>query len=190
MSLEKTSESVESNLGLNITVSTWPCRVFPYTPPGPGASTISLGSPFQYLLSHPVQKLRLISKLGALSACPVTGSPGEETDPASLEPPFRELQRVIRVSPKRPPLQAQKPQLPQLQLPTLVLQRDVVHCPASRPYQRPFHYFVDQNEISITIPSSKNGAPAGCARSQARGASPPCPRPRSLPGSARPAGLP
>ncbi|KAK4810095.1 LOW QUALITY PROTEIN: hypothetical protein QYF61_008071 [Mycteria americana] len=94
----------------------------------PGQPVPMLGYPFSEVKFPNIQSKPLLAQLEAISSRPITCYLGEETNPTSLQPPFRQFDKV---SPQPPFLQAEQPQLPQPLLIRLVLQTlQQLRCPS------------------------------------------------------------
>ncbi|KAK4810331.1 hypothetical protein QYF61_018273 [Mycteria americana] len=57
----------------------------------PGQPVPMLDNPFSEVKSPHIQSKPPLAQLEAISSCPITCYLGEETDPTSLQPPFRQL---------------------------------------------------------------------------------------------------
>ncbi|KAK4812051.1 LOW QUALITY PROTEIN: hypothetical protein QYF61_026189 [Mycteria americana] len=94
----------------------------------PGQPVPMLDNPFSEVTFPNIQSKPPLAQLEAISSCPITYNLGEETDPTSLHPPFRQFDKV---SPQPPFLQAEQPQLPQPLPISLVLQTlHQLRCPS------------------------------------------------------------
>ncbi|KAK4814695.1 LOW QUALITY PROTEIN: hypothetical protein QYF61_025521 [Mycteria americana] len=101
----------------------------------PGQPVPMLDNPFSNEIFPNIQSKPPLAQLEAISSCPITSYLGEETDPTSLHPPFRQLDKV---SPQPPLLQAKQPQLPQPLPISLVLQTlPQLRCPSLDTLQPP-----------------------------------------------------
>ncbi|KAK4813151.1 LOW QUALITY PROTEIN: hypothetical protein QYF61_013116 [Mycteria americana] len=99
----------------------------------PGQPVPVLDNPFSEVKFPNIQSKPPLAQLGAISSCPIACYLGEETDPTSLQPPFRQLDKV---SPQPPFLQAKQSQLPQPLPISLVLQTlHQLRCPSLDSHQ-------------------------------------------------------
>ncbi|KAK4817189.1 LOW QUALITY PROTEIN: hypothetical protein QYF61_003582, partial [Mycteria americana] len=94
----------------------------------PGQPGPMLDNPFSEVTFPDIQSKPPLAQLEAISSRPITCDLGEETDPTSLQPPFRQFDEV---SPQPPFLQAEQPQVPQPLPISLVLQTlPQLRCPS------------------------------------------------------------
>ncbi|KAK4808949.1 LOW QUALITY PROTEIN: hypothetical protein QYF61_013583, partial [Mycteria americana] len=94
----------------------------------PGQPVPMLDNPFSEEIFPNIQSKPPLPQLEAIASSPITCYLGEETDPTSLQPPFRPFDEV---SPQPPFLQAQQPQVPQPLPISLVLQTlPQLRCPS------------------------------------------------------------
>ncbi|KAK4809817.1 LOW QUALITY PROTEIN: hypothetical protein QYF61_014285 [Mycteria americana] len=94
----------------------------------PGQSVPMLDNPLGEEKFPNIQSKPPLAQLEAISSRPITCDLGEETDPTSLQPPFRPFDEV---SPQPPFLQAKQSQLPQPLLIRLLLQTlPQLRCPS------------------------------------------------------------
>ncbi|KAK4817461.1 LOW QUALITY PROTEIN: hypothetical protein QYF61_015616 [Mycteria americana] len=94
----------------------------------PGQPVPMLDHPFSEVKFPNIQSKPPLAQLEAISSHPITCYLGEETDPTSLQPPFRQFDEV---SPQPPSLQAKQPQVPQPLPISLVLQTlPQLRCPS------------------------------------------------------------
>ncbi|KAK4809926.1 LOW QUALITY PROTEIN: hypothetical protein QYF61_023413 [Mycteria americana] len=94
----------------------------------PGQPVPVLENPFGEEIFPNIQSKPPLEQLEAISSRPITCDLGEETDPTSLQPPFRPFDEV---SPQPPFLQAEQPQVPQPLPISLVLQTlPQLRCPS------------------------------------------------------------
>ncbi|KAK4809855.1 LOW QUALITY PROTEIN: hypothetical protein QYF61_021315 [Mycteria americana] len=94
----------------------------------PGQPGPVLDNPFGEVKFPHIQSKPPLVQLEAISSRPITCDLGEETDPTSLQPPFRPFDEV---SPQPPSLQAEQPQVPQPLPISLVLQTlPQLRCPS------------------------------------------------------------
>ncbi|KAK4809752.1 LOW QUALITY PROTEIN: hypothetical protein QYF61_008873 [Mycteria americana] len=94
----------------------------------PGQPVPMLDNPFSEEKFPNIQSKPPLAQLEAISSRPITCDLGEETDPTSLQPPFRQFDEV---SPQPPLLQAEQPQVPQPLPISLVLQTlPQLRCPS------------------------------------------------------------